>query len=124
MLDILEKLNFPNTVWENNIIDINMVEQKRMEKMEEDWAAGLNTKPKLRTYKQFKSEFRPEKYILLNLDRKDRAYMAQLRLGILPIALETGRWAGIKENLRICKLCNSGKVENETNLLFVCPLSV
>ena len=58
--------------------------------------------------------------ISVYLWRTERSYMAQYRFGILPIATETGRWTGINEQLRICKVCNSGKIENEIHLLFEC----
>ncbi len=44
--------------------------------------------------------------------------MAQFRIGILPLHIETGRFRDNKINERVCLLCNSGVVENE--LYFLC----
>ena len=46
--------------------------------------------------------------------------MAQFRCGILPLRLETGRFVGEPEYQRICKMCDSGQVENELYFLLEC----
>ena len=54
------------------------------------------------------------------MSRKQRSYLAQLRSGILPIAIETGRWIGTLPSERLCFVCNTDVVENETHFLFTC----
>ncbi len=44
--------------------------------------------------------------------------MWQLRLGILPLHIETGRYSNIPEADRICLLCNGNHVENDLHFLF------
>ena len=39
--------------------------------------------------------------------------MAQLRLGILPLAIETGRYYRIRIENRFCKLCHNENIEDE-----------
>ena len=57
--------------------------------------------------------------------------LAQIRSGILPLRIETGRYQNIKDNTtkkmrkmkveeRICLICNSGAVENEIHFIFEC----
>ena len=48
--------------------------------------------------------------------------MAQLICGILPLRIETGRYACnyISENERLCLFCNCNEVENEVHFLFYC----
>ena len=46
--------------------------------------------------------------------------MAQFRCGILPLRLETGRFVGEPEYQQICKMCDSGEVENELHFLLEC----
>ncbi len=53
------------------------------------------------------------------MSRKQRSYFAQLRCGILPLQIETGRWYGDKYEERICKLCNTD-VETEIHFIFQC----
>ena len=46
--------------------------------------------------------------------------LAQLRIGILPLHVETGRYSNTKLEDRICKICNTGHIENEYHFLFHC----
>jgi len=74
----------------------------------------------LRTYRTFKSSLSTEPYVELNLKRSERSVMAQFRCRILPLRLETGRFVGEQEYQRICKMCDSGQVENELHFLLDC----
>jgi hypothetical protein len=74
----------------------------------------------LRTYRTFKSSFSTESYVELNLKRSERSVIAQFRCSILPLRLETGRFVGEPEYQRICKMCDSGQVENELHFLLEC----
>ena len=47
--------------------------------------------------------------------------MSQLRCGILPLRIETGRFLNEKYEERICKFCNTSKVEDESHFVFECP---
>ena len=47
-------------------------------------------------------------------------YLAKLRLGILPINVELGRYYGTERQNRVCPLCNKGAVEDEIHILFYC----
>ena len=46
--------------------------------------------------------------------------IAKLRLGILPIRVETGRYNSINREERLCLGCNNGDVEDETHVMFYC----
>ena len=48
--------------------------------------------------------------------------LAQLRCGILPLAIKTGRYSGVAEGNRVCKICNIDQVENEVHFLFDCNM--
>jgi hypothetical protein len=86
-----------------------------------NWNLEINTKPKLRTYKVFKNQYEAEPYVISFMNRSTRSCIAQLRCGILPLLIETGRWVGIEYESRICKICNSNsEVENEYHFLFHC----
>ena len=63
-----------------------------------------------------------ESYVSINLSSIERSYLAQLRLGILPIAIETGRYKSVPIDNRKCKLCNLNLVEDEKHILFTCTL--
>ena len=69
------------------------------------WKEEIYKKPKLRFYVQFKNDFHTESYIKINLSSKEKSYLSQLRLGILPIAIETGRYRQVPISERKCIIC-------------------
>ena len=85
-----------------------------------DWKESVNTKPKLRIYKLIKSKIETECYVRFNLSSKERSMLAQLRMGVLPINIETGRYKGIPSNERFCYNCKE-VIEDEFHFLFSCP---
>jgi len=89
--------------------------------LELDWRENLQRKPKLRTYLLFKNNFEAENYVKYCLNRQNRSIMAQFRLGILPLNLETGRFRNIPLNERFCDTCATN-VEDETHFMLHCPL--
>ena len=52
------------------------------------------------------------------MKKKYRSVVAQLRSGILPLEIETGRWKGTELDHRLCQLCRSGCVEDKAHFLF------
>ena len=79
-------------------------------------------KPKLRTYAKIKHDFSTVKYLYINLTRSKRSLIAQLRSGILPLRIETGRHVSEEVSERICCMCKMGVIEDEVHFLFDCPL--
>ena len=77
------------------------------------------TVPKLRSYVTFKTEFKTENYLLLNLSRKERPLMAQLHCG--PLRIDTCRFVRESPDEHLCKLCNGPAVEYEQHFLLNCP---
>ena len=55
------------------------------------------TKSKLRNYVKFNPDIETSGYPKISLSRFERSLMAQLRLGILPLAILTGRYYQIKQ---------------------------
>ena len=87
----------------------------------DDWNQTVISKPKLRTYAQLKSSYGVENYVKLFVSRHHRSLMAQLRLSILPIRIETGRFVCESLEQRICKLCERNEIEAECHVMFDCP---
>lgn len=79
------------------------------------------SKPKLRTFVGFKDFGKVSPHIGKSLSFVEKKAVSQLRLGILPIRLETARYLRplVPEAERVC-YCNSGEIENEVHLLFHC----
>ncbi len=69
-----------------------------------------------------KNSYEVEPYALSFINRKHRSYLVQFHCGIVPLSIETGRWASIPLEDRICKMCNSLVVEDEYHFICHCSL--
>ena len=80
-------------------------------------------KPKLRTFLSFKDFDSVTPHIGKPLSFHERRMISKLRLGILPIRLETARYMRplIPEQERVC-YCGSQDVESEIHVLFHCSM--
>ena len=70
----------------------------------------ITAKPKLRTYCKIKHSFQTEPYIAKCFSRNKRSILAQLRIGILPIMIDTGRYSNITPEHRLCNYCSLDKI--------------
>ena len=88
-----------------------------------EWKQSLLQKPKLRTYIKFKQEFKNDDHVMRTLSRSRRSLMAQFSLRLLPLEIETGRYAPIYDidveknrkrypSERVCKLYNTAECED------------
>ncbi len=82
--------------------------------------ASLPLKPKLRTYIPYKKSFITEDYVKYCLNSRKRLLTAQIRIGILPPHIETGRFRNVKVEERVCQVCKNGDVENEFHFICIC----
>ena len=57
------------------------------------------------------------KYVKTKLPKEDRSLLAQLRCGVLPLRLETGRFCGLRPAYRIFQFCDSEAVEDEKHFI-------
>ena len=118
--EIMTLLNI-NTAFYNKL-SVNLDNCKKLlnEKQSGQWLVAVQNKPKLRFYKEFKSYFTTERYLNINLSSSERSILAQIRLGILPLHVETGRFNGTEIQDRLCKICHCNEVEDEYHFLFNC----
>ena len=86
------------------------------------WSRDIQTVSKLKFYRLLKGEFTCENYVTLNLMKSERSTMCQLRSGILPLRIETGRYIGEPAEQRLCRFCPQNSVENETHFTLYCNL--
>ena len=85
------------------------------------WNNDIKNISKLKFYMLYKSVLCIEPYVVNVLTRQDRSILAQLRYGIVPLRIETGRYACnyISENERLCLFCTCNEVENEVHFCFI-----
>ncbi len=103
-------------------LNLDTIKNALLEKMGRDWLTSIQNMKKLDVYKCVKINFGVEKYLLLNLSKYEKALLSQLRYGVLPLRVETGRFVGESHENRICTLCDLNCVENTMHFLFQCPL--
>ena len=120
MKSILTKVNLGPVYDTMSSCNISMLNEKLMNVNSVLWKNDVENKPKLRTYVQLKSTFATEKYVLFNLERKEKSLLAQLRFGNLPLRIETGRYVDEKVEDRLCTLCTAGTIEDEIHFIFHC----
>ena len=99
---------------------LSSVETKLSDLHEYNWRNELHKKPKLNLYQKVKKSYVPEKYVTQNLPPDLRSCIAQLRFGVLPLHIKTGRFSGKSRDQRVCNLCNSNKIEDELHFVFSC----
>ena len=69
----------------------------------------------------FKNIFKSENYVKMTHSKMSRSIFAQLRLGILSLEIETGRFRNIPSESRMCHFCKN-EIEDELNFVCVCPV--
>ena len=105
-----------------NKININLVKARMLHCDHEQWSQDVKLKPKLNIYKKIKLNSKPSSHLFLRMSKYRRSIITQLRLGILPLRVETGRFLQERHSERICKLCDLNKVEDELHFLKDCKL--
>merc|ERR1711954_282175 len=93
------------------------------EKQEDLIKTECENQPKLRTFLLFKDFQTLPPHVGKPLSFVERKTISKLRLGILPIRIETARYIRpiLPEDERTC-YCNSGQVESEYYVLFQCQM--
>ena len=85
-------------------------------------AGRLQKKPKLRSFVTFKDFKQETNYLFKPLSFIQRKFLAKLRLGVLTLRIETGRFMRprLPPEERLCTICNCGEVEDEAHFLLRC----
>ena len=99
---------------------LDTVKDKLSSIFKDQWLTEINIMPKLRSYKLLKTEFCVEPFLKRNLNRTQRSALARIRCGTFPLEIEKGRIRNIPIDQRICKLCDSGSVEDEKHFILSC----
>ena len=101
--------------------------------METTWLIDMHNKPKLRRYITFKTTLIVSSHVKQYISKPRRSLLIQLITGILPIALETGRYKRIRYPVtknfrslrveeRLCNMCDLSETADEIHFLFICSL--
>ena len=89
---IMVNVNHPQTYESKIPIDVEQFKQEIFVKESENWQNESQKMAKLRTFRIFKQTFGQEAYLCSNISKIERSHSAQVRFGILPLKIETGRF--------------------------------
>ena len=103
------------------VCDISYARNILFNNYAETWHASVMSRPKLRIYREFKTNYGLENYIAFNLSRQKRSYLAQFRCGFLPLRVETGHFKNEPLSERKCTFCDQESVEDEFHFILHCP---
>ena len=117
---LFNSVSLNNVFDSENYVDIEEVRNKLLEHHKTQWCIRAQSFPKLRTYTRYKNEFCTEPFVKLIHNRNYRSILAQFRSGILPLAVETGRFNNIPVEYRLCRYCNENEIEDEIHFLLNC----
>ena len=96
-----------------------MLESIAWRKTREEWGREMKVKPKLIMLKKITDLEEWAGCVGLRR-RADRRMMIKLRGGTAAFQIETGRWRGVAREERVCKECESGKIEDAEHWLLRC----
>ena len=102
------------------LCDLDVAEARLKRINREKWWLEAHTKPKLRTFIEIHDKDNVQTIVKRNLSRAQRSLITKLKCGVLPLALETGRFKDINEELRQCVICTGNHVENEVHFILKC----
>ena len=105
-----------NDLGSGMLFDLKGIECKLLNTLEQNWKAAVLCKPKLRTYRKIKTNYETENYVKFNCTKYQRSLIAQLCMGILPLAVKIGRYTNVDLNDRKCFRCKDS-IEDEFHYL-------
>jgi hypothetical protein len=86
---------------------LQLIKQRIFDNYYQKWYFEINNSSKLKTYANFKHEFKREKYLDNIKENYLRTALAKFRVSAHQLAIETGRYTNIPLNERLCFVtCN------------------
>ncbi len=101
-------------------VDLVDLEKQLMINNERKWLLEAHSKSKLRTYVQLYDSETARDIVTSNLSRPIRSIVTKLKIGVLPLHLETGRWKDTPLEYRFCRVCDDDLLESELHFLMQC----
>ena len=110
---VLVCANIDVDVMSEEKVDLDVLTSRLLKLNRQKWLLEASTKTKLRTYLDIYDESDPKALIATYLSRSQWSLLAKLKLGILPLEIESGRWKDGALEERLCRLCNDRLLGNE-----------
>ena len=100
---------------------LNSFRLRMEDNFRQEWYTDISENKKLETCKTFKSLLEPEIYSTTIDSFFLRRELSKFRISHHNLMTEEGRQKGIPRELRICKSCDLGCVEDEYHFVIICP---
>ena len=81
--------------------------------------AGSDSGGRLVWYRQIKNDPSTETYLTTMNSLGGRRVRMGLQAGCLPLAVEVGKYTAVPHRQRMCRLCDSGEVEDQAHFLSI-----
>ena len=101
-------------------VDLDVLEKNLLKHNEHRWLLEAYSKSKLRTYIHLYDPDTTRDIVTANLSRPARSIVTKLKIGVLPLHLETGRWKDTPLENRTCRTCDDELLESELHFLMHC----
>ena len=86
----------------------------------QNWSTSISSNAKLESYCLYKETFMFEPYLdVLNI-RKFRSVYVNFRTSCHDLEIERARYRNVPRAERLCRMCNSGIIEDEYHFLMCC----
>ena len=84
------------------------------------WQHTMQNFTKLEFFNTFKNDYAPSSYLGLTNKLSERKELVKLRIGNHKLRIETGRDDQIPRVNRLCPICASNQIEDESHFLIYC----
>ena len=105
-------------------VDLDAV-QSRLKRLDgEKWWLAAADMQKLRTFKEIFDDQDYKGIVYTPLTRRQRSLVIELKIGILSLGLEKGRFTNVPLEYRLCLICDDDLLDNEYHFLLYCEALV
>ncbi len=126
IIQICHKIDIPSPIGPFQSLmshDLDAISRRMMKMCRDGGVDAAQEMPKLRTYIQIRDFMDTTAMVRAALPRGQRSILSKFLCGILPLEVELGRYTRNKKvdpEERVCKICNSGQMEDELHFMFRC----
>ena len=101
-------------------VDLDALQAGLLRLDRERWWTAAADMPKLRTYIELYEDHDDRGLVYTHLTRRQRSLVAKLKMGILPLGLEVGRFKNVPIEYRLCCICDDYLLDDEYHFILYC----
>ncbi|NYT28737.1 MAG: hypothetical protein H0A76_13340 [Candidatus Thiodubiliella endoseptemdiera] len=96
------------------------IKQRLIDQCTQEQSSKIYSSTKLKFYQHFYDFNCRSAYVDILRNKTERSILCKIRLSAHNLAIERGRHLGLHTSDRICTICKTGDVEDESHFLFKC----